>query len=144
MALRFVLHRRPSDGGTTIGDVTLDGDPFCYTCEDEIREVPRAPVGTWKVAGQTAIPQGVYSVIITPSARFKRPLPLVVNVPGFSGIRIHPGGSARDTEGCILPGLVVTGPAIFRSREACAKWQNAIQSAIDEGQSVTLEIVNPA
>jgi len=31
-------------------------------------------------------------------------LPLVNNVKGFSGIRIHPGNTAADSLGCILVG----------------------------------------
>ena len=50
------------------------------------------------------IPTGLYEVRITPSPRFKRPLPLLIDVPGHDGIRIHPGNSSVDTTGCILLG----------------------------------------
>ncbi len=93
----------------TIGRLTLDGRFLCYTLEDKVREVIGEPVSSWKVQNQTAIPKGVYPVIITMSARFKTRLPLLMDVPGFSGIRIHTGNSSKDTEGCILVGSTWDG-----------------------------------
>ena len=93
----------------TIGRLSLDGRFLCYTLEDKVREVIGEPVTSWKVQDKTAIPMGVYPVIITMSARFKVRLPLLLDVPGFSGIRIHTGNSSKDTEGCILVGSTWDG-----------------------------------
>ena len=82
---------------TTIGVLTIDTNPFtCYTLEDRVRLT--------KVATQTAIPAGRYRVIITMSLRFKKLMPLLLNVPGFDGIRIHKGNTDQDTDGCLLLG----------------------------------------
>lgn len=89
----------------TIGAFYLDGLFETFTLEDQIRE-PGV-----KVSGQTAIPAGQYRLVITPSERFKEDLPLLLDVPGFDGIRIHPGNTREDTEGCILVGQVLTGLA---------------------------------
>ena len=107
--MKLTLARRPSANGATIGDLSINGVHECYTCEDVVR-----PEGE-KVYGQTAIPAGTYRVIITQSPRFKRRLPLLLDVPGFEGVRIHPGNTAADTEGCILPGRGCTASSVTQS-----------------------------
>ena len=52
------------------------------------------------------------------SPRFRRQLPLLVGVPGFEGIRIHPGNYPSDTEGCLLPGQSRLPDAVMGSRLA--------------------------
>ena len=48
------------------------------------------------------IPVGIYPVLVTFSPRFKRMLPLIGNVPGRSGIRIHRGTKPEHSKGCVL------------------------------------------
>ena len=110
MNLRLV--REPTRLAATLGVLFVDGAFECFTLEDAERDI--------KVAGVTAIPSGRYEVKVTYSPRFKRQLPLLLNVPGFTGIRIHPGNTDKDTEGCILPGRVRRGnpPAVLESRLA--------------------------
>lgn len=85
-----------------IGDLFLnDNDKyknefFCYTLEDEKR------ADGLKVYGETAIPNGIYNVKLTMSNRFKRIMPLLLDVKGFSGVRIHGGNTSKDTHGCPL------------------------------------------
>lgn len=82
---------------STRGILLINNKIFCYTLEDTVR-----PKGADKVPGQTAIPAGRYEVILNFSNRFQKIMPLLLNVPGFVGIRIHGGNTAADTEGCIL------------------------------------------
>lgn len=80
----------------TIGRLFVNGEYFCDTLEDVPREI--------KIPDQTCIPTGTYKVILNLSNRFKKIMPLLVDVPGFSGIRIHSGNTDKDTSGCILVG----------------------------------------
>lgn len=96
----------------TISDFYINGVKLCNICEDPVRELVDKnkdgdfnDPGEGKIYGSTAIPAGKYEVIITYSNRFKKYLPLLLNVPGYDGIRIHPGNSAIDTHGCLLPGI---------------------------------------
>jgi hypothetical protein len=97
--MNLELKRRWLTPRSTIGELYVDGAFECFILEDRYRPPPEP-----KVFGQTAIPCGRFEVRITPSPRFKRDLPLVMDVPGFKGIRIHAGNDASHTEGCLLPG----------------------------------------
>ena len=48
------------------------------------------------------IPDGTYMVSVTYSPRFKKMMPLIDNVPGRSGIRIHTGTIPEHSKGCVL------------------------------------------
>ena len=98
-----MIDRRFRGPKYTISSLTIDGRYLCDVLEDPVRIF--GPRGEGKIKGNTAIPAGIYRVIRTMSPRFKRILPLLLDVPFFDGIRIHPGNTAADTEGCILPGL---------------------------------------
>jgi len=50
------------------------------------------------------ITAGTYEVQITHSPRFGKKLPLLMNVPGRTGIRIHTGTKPEHSQGCILVG----------------------------------------
>ena len=94
----------------TIGKLYIDGHYLCDTLEDTVR-----PAGT-KIAGKTAIPAGTYKVKKTMSPRFKKILPEILNVPGFTGVRIHAGNLPKDTDGCLLLGLNKAKGAVLFSQ----------------------------
>jgi hypothetical protein len=123
---------------TTIGILYINGKFFCYTLEDVVR-----PAGE-KVLGKTAIPWGIYQLIITYSNRFKRPLPLLVGVPNFSAIRMHNGNCDKDTEGCILVGMTHTKDFIGGSVLALEKLMSVLEEAYDRHEPIEIEITAEA
>lgn len=92
----------------TIGKLYIDGKWFCDTIEDRDRglcdSMDDDEIKARKVYGETAIPYGEYMIKITYSPKYKKMMPLIENVKGFSGIRIHSGNTAKDSLGCILVG----------------------------------------
>lgn len=134
--MKLHLERLQLDPGVTIGSLSVDDAWECWALEDEVR-----PAGAAKVPGKTAIPAGTYSVDITYSPRFKMPLPLLLNVPNFEGVRIHSGNTADDTEGCILVGQDRLGQSIGRSRLAFQALFAKLSRAKARGEQITIEIV---
>jgi hypothetical protein len=109
----------------TIGRLSVDGVEFCWTLEDPIRKGA-------KVYGETAIPAGTYKVTITMSNRFKKEMPELHSVPGFTGVRIHSGNVASDTEGCILVGMTkLSDSMIGESRTAFNELMNKLKGQTD-------------
>ena len=132
----LLLQRRPSSNGCTHGTISLGGELECVSLEDEVR-----PLGE-KVPGKTAIPAGRYRVFVTFSNRFQRDLPILQNVPNFTGIRIHAGNTPADTEGCILVGQIRTATGIIYSKAALEIIQAKIEQAIGTGREVWIEVKN--
>lgn len=142
--LVLVVNRRPSLGGSTVGEMTEDGVRLCYTLEDEVREVYGRPVSEWKVPGCTAIPSGRYPVVLQDSPRFGPDTLTVLDVPGFSYIRMHAGNTHEDTEGCLLLGLRAGAATLEAgsSRPAVALVKSRVQAALKAGRLVYVDINN--
>jgi len=79
------------------------------------------------------IPCGTYPIRVTWSPRFKRMLPIVLNVPGRNGIRVHRGTKPEHSRGCILVSAV-------NEQELTAKWL-ALQAS-NEPLKITIEYEN--
>lgn len=117
-----------------IGQLYVDGLPDCFSLEDTIR-----PDGV-KVEGETAIPQGTYRLIMSESKRFCRELPQLLDVPGFTGIRIHAGNTCENTAGCILVGLERHDNWIGKSRLALDLLLPKIRTGLAQGPvTITVE-----
>ena len=106
--MRLTLKRIANRKDYCIGKLYINGKYFCDTLEDVDRglddSMSEDDIKAIKVKGQTAIPVGIYTVLLTYSPKYKKVMPLINNVKGYSGIRIHSGNSSKDTEGCLLVG----------------------------------------
>jgi Family of unknown function (DUF5675) len=108
----IIVKRTLKTPTTTIGSLEISNVFRCYTLEDVER--------TEKIKGSTAIPKGKYQVILSYSPRFRRTMPLLLDVLNFEGVRIHAGNDSSDTEGCLLVGFVMDAKSevILNSRAA--------------------------
>lgn len=125
---------------STIGELSVDGTFECYTLEDKVREEFGHPETFTKIYGETAIPYGRYEVTLVYSSRFKRVLPLLLNVPHFEGILLHSGNQKADTSGCLCVGQTKSPDWIGNSRVALNALFPKIKAAIDAGNKVFIEI----
>ena len=132
--MELLVKRLRFSDKATIGEMFIDGAQFCFTLEDKVR-----PAGV-KIAHQTAIPAGTYSVVIGHSNRFNRDMPRVQDVPNFEGILIHYGNTDKDTDGCILVGATSSGDDfIGGSRDTFAKLFDKLKGAVGP---ITLTVTN--
>ena len=110
---------------------------FCDTLEPTWRDYEH---GAYKVKGKSAIPEGRYAVVISYSPKMKQWLPILLGVPKFSGIRIHAGNTAKDTEGCILVGENKEVGKVINSRHWLYELKQKIVEAKDRGEAVWITI----
>ena len=145
MESNLILRRSIKTTKSTMGQLyRVSGDSEIYMC-DILEDVVRNPMKTLinkfiKVFGKTAIPYGRYEIIRTPSNRFKdkngkpRILPELLNVPLYSGVRIHSGNKAEDTEGCLLPGMRYGSDYVVNSRDKFKIVDAWIENALNKGK----------
>lgn len=130
--MKLELTRRKSTDKSTAGTLYIGGVFQCFTLEDVEREV--------KIKHETAIPKGEYKIMVNMSPAFGKPLPLLLNVPNYEGVRIHSGNTAAHTSGCILVGESHGPDFVGNSRLAFNKLFAKIQDAIARGEEVSIDI----
>lgn len=129
--VRLMLQRTTFTDESTIGCLFIDGKFECYTIEDTCRHV--------KIKGKTAIWAGEYRVVLSRSNRFGdrygwEKLPELLEVPEFTGIRIHPLNEPGQTEGCIGPGTTKGRNVVHRSQRAFDRLMPKITAMCNEGE----------
>lgn len=151
--MEILLKRTIFSDKVTVGDLSIDGVPECHILEDTDRgltqEMPLSEIVKKKIHSVTCIPYGRYEITITKSERFSKLrgkdvfLPLLNDVPGFSGIRIHTGNKPEDTEGCLLTGTTVAPNNTITAGTSTIAFNNLfnkIQKALSLGQKVFITI----
>lgn len=106
--MKLTLKRLYKKEDYTIGKLYINDQYICDTLEDTDRgltqDMTLEEIKKTKIYGETAIPYGTYNCEITYSPKFKRDLPLIKDVKGFDGIRMHNGSFPESSLGCILCG----------------------------------------
>lgn len=128
----------------------VNGEYVCDTLEDTDRgltsKMSVAQISGMKVHGETAIPTGRYLVDMkTVSPRFggraqyqfcKGRLPRLCNTPGYQGVLIHIGNTAKDTEGCILVGENKEKGKVLNSTATFRKVYTKLKAADERGEQI--------
>nr|DAX30840.1 MAG TPA: Protein of unknown function (DUF2778) [Caudoviricetes sp.] len=142
--MEIKVNRIARKDGYTVGRMSLNNKYFCDTLEDTDRGLADTmqvnEILAKKVKAQTAIPTGKYDVILTFSPKFKRVLPLLLNVKCYEGVRIHAGNSAEDTEGCLLVGENKAKGQVLNSRATFERLMAILLECEKRKEKVTITI----
>lgn len=127
--MELVCRRHEPLSGATISELYEGGNFLCYILENTEKQI----------AGDR------YRITITQSKRFNRQLPLINDVEGRSGIRIHPANWPHELEGCLAPGMAIAheGNGVLESRTAFKKVYDLIDEALFKGDDVYIDVRNP-
>jgi len=139
MNLRII--RKTFTEKSTIGELHINGQFFCYTLEDKDRGLDDSmsllTIKAKKIFGLTAIPYGSYKMIVNVSPKMGRLLPRFVNIKGFDGVLIHRGNTATDSLGCVIVGYKKGIDSVYESTKAEADLVSKIKNQTD----ITIDIV---
>jgi hypothetical protein len=153
--MKIRVERRWPKATYTIGCFYIDGILYCNTLEDADRGLkqtdPLSFIQSRKVAGETAIPKGTYTVAMNiTSPKYagvawyynfcQGKMPRIMSVPGFDGILIHPGTDALSTRGCLLVGKNTKVGKLTESRACFQELYKLMKEAADRGETITIEI----
>ncbi|MDR2362322.1 MAG: DUF5675 family protein [Prevotellaceae bacterium] len=144
--MELTLKRRFLKETYTIGSLYIDGEYFCDTLEDADCGLTKAmsldEIRQRKVAHETAIPTGEYTVVVVRSPAKKRALPRLLNVPGFGGVLLHRGNTAHDTSGCILLGENKEPGKVVRSTLYEQRLIAILTAAQERNEEISIKIMN--
>jgi len=154
--MELLLKRTYNNDKYCIGHLYVDGMYLSDTLEDTSRglnsKMPLKEILKRKIKGLTAIPTGVYGVlmnVISPKYSKKKfflnlckgRMPRLSNVPGYEGVLIHTGNSAKDTDGCILVGYNKVKGGLVNSTEAFIKLYGMLKKAHDNHEGIYIRII---
>lgn len=134
--MEIILKRTNRKPEFTIGELKVDVNFHSYILEDADRALHSgmslSEIASIKIPAATAIPSGRYEIVMNFSKRFQKQLPLLLDVPGFAGVRIHSGNTTAHTEGCLLPGNKrnLSKGEVYESRDATNRLISLIKAAV--------------
>lgn len=143
--MRMTIKRIKATPTFTEGHLYVDDVYICDTLEpadkhldqnmkmEDIRKYKKLSMA---MGIKCAIPYGTYTVTITFSPKFKKYLPLINGVKGFSAIRIHEGNTVNSTSGCILVGKRTEPGVMAFTRKAVAKVMSLLRQNGGNGKLV--------
>lgn len=154
--MKLTVERKWKKEGYTIGKLFIDGVFFCNTLEDKDRGLTSTmsldEIRKLKKAGITAIPTGTYNVRMDiTSPKYSKQswyvkncngarMPRLENVPGYEGVLIHAGNTAKDTEGCILVGKNDVVGMVTKSKDYLLQLYGKMYAAYKKGEKITITI----
>lgn len=121
----MTLNRTDFTDQSTIGELTLNNEFLCWMLEPTCRK---------QEGVKLAIPAGKYEITTYDSPKNDMVVPLLKEVPGHSFVEIHPGNYPKDTEDCLLPGLVKATDYVGQSRMAFKKIMPIIEANLNVGK----------
>ena len=152
--MKLKINRKWPKAAYCVGVFYVSGSRLCESLEDTDRgleqKMPTGKINQIKVFGKTAIPKGTYRVVLSVSPKFKDRawakkynglVPEILNVKGFSGVRLHPGNRASDTDGCPLIGDNTAVGKVTNSTKRYYELMDKLVPAWEKGEEITIEIV---
>jgi hypothetical protein len=143
----FSLVRKYFTDTYTIGKLSVDGTYLCDTLEPVVRDLHDinhdgdfTDPGEGKIMGKTAIPYGRYQILFQYWKKHNKMAPLLQDVPGFTGIYIHSGNTADDTQGCILPGENKAKGQVLYSKYHTRIIEDLIRLALHEKKEIWITV----
>lgn len=154
--MKILIDRKWKKNEYTIGKLYVDGVFFSNTLEDKDRGLTSSmsleEIKKGKKAGETAIPTGTYKIRMDISSpRFSKSnwyikncngarMPRLKDVPGYDGVLIHCGNTAKDTEGCILVGKNDVKGMVTKSKDYFLKLYNTMYAVYKKGENIEITI----
>lgn len=143
--INLFLDRKYCKPTHTIGTLSIGKCYFCDTLEDPVRDYNKdgdlEDPGEIKIYGETAIPYGRYPVVVTMSPKFKRELPLILDVKHFIGIRMHRGVSSKNTLGCVLIGINAQKGKLSNGAQYEERLTKILKEFIEAGEEVYINVI---
>lgn len=154
--MKITLIRTYNNDRYCIGHLYIDGKFYMDTLEDCDRGLDQKmtldKIKSLKKKSITAIPTGTYKItinVVSPKYSKKQffndyckgKMPRLLEVKGYEGILMHPGNSAKDSDGCILVGENKVKGGLINSTKCFIRLYDMMREANKKKEDIVIEIV---